>query len=67
MTMDRKFTQQLVVFAAVFLCLQLVFDLMQDIAITPGVFLSRLITTLVATAFYGLVTWWLKKRKNSEE
>ena len=65
--MDRSFVQQLFVFAAIFLVLQLGFDLMQDVPITPGVFLSRLITTILATAFYGALTLWLKKRRERKD
>lgn len=65
--MDRSFVQQLFVFAAIFLILQLGLDLMQDVPITPGVFLSRLITTILATAFYGALTLWLKKRRERKD
>ena len=65
--MNQHSAQQLFVFAAIFLCLQLGFDLMQGAPVTPGVFLSRLAVTLIATACYGLITWWLKQRKKPEE
>ncbi|MFY9210251.1 MAG: hypothetical protein WAO69_03910 [Aestuariivita sp.] len=65
--MTQGFAQQLLVFAAIFLCFQLGFDLLQGLSITPGVFLSRLGTTIIATAIYGLLSWWLRKRSNREE
>ena len=67
LNMGQGFAQQLAVFAAIFLCLQLGLDLMQGQTITPGVFLSRLGATILATALYGFVVWWLKKRKEPEE
>ena len=65
--MDRSFIQQIFVFAAIFLVLLLAFDLFQNVPITPGVFLSRMITTILATAFYGALTLWLKKRREPKE
>jgi len=65
--MDRSFIQQIAVFAAIFLILQIIFDVVQGVPLTPGVFLSRLITTIIATAFYGALTLWLKKRKERKE
>lgn len=65
--MDRGFVQQLFVFAAVFLILQIGIDLLQGTPITPQVFLGRLILTLIATVLYGVLTLWLKKRKERED
>ena len=65
--MDRNFIQQMFVFAAIFLVLQLGFDLFQNVPITPVVFLSRAITTILATVVYGALTLWLKKRKEPKE
>ena len=65
--MDKGFVQQLFVFAAIFLVLQLGLDLLQDVPITPAVFLSRVITTAIATAFYGALSLWLKKRKDRKD
>lgn len=61
--LDRKYIQQIIVFAAIFLAFQVGFDLIQGITVTPGLFLARLITTLMATAIYAALTLWLKKRK----
>ena len=61
--MDRRILQQLFVFAAIFLVLQVGLDLAQGIAVTPAVFASRLITTVIATAVYAVLLMWLKKRK----
>lgn len=65
--MDRGFVQQVCVFAAVFLSFQVGFDLLQDAPITSQVFWSRLILTLIATALYGALTLWLKKRKERKD
>jgi hypothetical protein len=65
--MDKGFVQQLCVFAAVFLILQVGIDLLQGTPITPQVFLGRLIMTLIATGLYGALTLWFKKRKERED
>ncbi len=65
--MDKGFVQQVFVFAAVFLSLQVGFDLLQDAPITSQVFLNRLIMTLIATSLYGALTLWLKKRKERKD
>ncbi len=65
--MDKSFVQQVSVFAVVFLSLQVGFDLLQDAPITSQIFLSRLIMTLIATALYGALTLWLKKRKERKD
>ncbi len=65
--MDRSFAQQLAVFAAIFLGLQIGFDLWQGIAITPQVFLMRLVSALVITAIYGLLIRVFRKRNERGE
>ncbi len=65
--MDKNFIQQMAVFAAIFLILQFAFDLMQGIPISAPMFFSRLITTIIATAIYGALTLWLKKRRARKE
>ena len=65
--MDKGFVQQVFVFAAVFMSLQVGYDLLQDAPITGEVFLSRLILTLIATALYGVLTLWLNKRKERKD
>ncbi len=65
--MDKGFVQQLCVFAAIFLAIQIGFDMMQGLPITPAVFLSRVITTAMATAIYGAFSLWLKKRKDRKD
>jgi len=65
--MDRNFFQQMAVFAAIFLVLQIVFDLIQSVPITPDVFLSRVLITILATLFYGALSLWLKKRKERRD
>ena len=65
--MDIKAAQQIAVFAAIFLIFQIGFDWMQGAAITPGLFLSRLVTTFVATVIYAVLVLWLKKRNEPEE
>jgi hypothetical protein len=65
--MSKGMMQQLFVFAAIFLVLQVVLDLMQGVAITPAIFASRLIVTVIATAVYGVLLIWLKKRKERRD
>jgi len=65
--MDKGFVQQRIVFAAIFLILQIGLDLLQGVPITVAVFASRLITTVLATAFYGAITLWLKKRRERKD
>jgi hypothetical protein len=65
--MDRSFAQQLAVFAAIFLGLQIGFDLWQGITITPQVFLMRLVSALVITAIYGLLIRVFRKRNERGE
>ena len=65
--MDRSFVQQMIVFAAIFLILQVGLDLAQGVPLSPGVFLSRLITTAIATGLYGALTLWLKKRRQRKD
>lgn len=65
--MDRSFIQQMFVFAAIFLLLQVVFDVMQSRSVTASGFFGQLITTVLATVCYGALTLWLKKRKEGKE
>ncbi|TNF57252.1 MAG: hypothetical protein EP307_14285 [Rhodobacteraceae bacterium] len=65
--MDRSLVQQLAVFAAIFLILQIGFDLWQGVAITPEVFLMRLAGALVATGVYGFLIRVFRKRNERGE
>lgn len=65
--MNRGFAQQLAVFAAIFLLLQIGLDWMQGVQITLGVFLTRLLGALIATAIYGAIVMWLSNRKKGGE
>jgi hypothetical protein len=59
--------QQLVVFAAIFLICQVGFSWLQDQPVTPGSFGWMILTTLVATVFYAVLTAWLGNRKDRGE
>ena len=65
--MDIRFVQQMVVFAAIFLLFQVGFDWLQGRSISPGYLGVMTLTTLVVTAIYAGLLWWLKKRKERGE
>ena len=65
--MSREVKQQIIVFAAIFLLIQLGFDLLQGVPISLPIFGRRVLTTLVATALYGVFLIWRSKRTKGEE
>ncbi|HBS48937.1 MAG TPA: hypothetical protein DEA05_02060 [Rhodobacteraceae bacterium] len=61
--MGVKFWQQILVFGAVFLLLLIGMEWLRGVPLTGEVLLSAAGSALVATLVYGVIGYWLEKRR----
>lgn len=59
------FKRQVLSFAVIFLIIQIAFEMLSGAPLSIGLIVSRLITTVLATAIYAVVLRWLEKRKKT--
>lgn len=64
--MNRRFVQQMFVFAAIFLLCQVAFDWVQGRAVSIDSFSSMVTVTIVVTALYGAFVLFINKRRGDE-